>query len=158
VDEDQPQLNCPSCGQSLRGLEPLAPGQVLRCPECGGVTSIQAIAANFVRHRAARHRLPATIGVTALAAWAVGNLLQFRSAWTASTAFLVLCFVIGATITGWFTILWHKPPVGSRLFAALGGGAIGALTAECIGAFAAPLAVIAWIFALHRWALARGYA
>lgn len=54
---DQPQLACPSCGQSLRGLEPLGPKQVLRCPECGSITSIMRLAERHVARRRQIRRL-----------------------------------------------------------------------------------------------------
>jgi len=48
---DHPQLACPSCGHSLRGLEPVGPAQVLRCAECGEVTSIGWLAKSHVEQR-----------------------------------------------------------------------------------------------------------
>ena len=55
---EQPQLDCPSCGQSLRGLEPLPPALLLRCPECGTVTSITQLAADFTQRQKDIRRLP----------------------------------------------------------------------------------------------------
>ncbi len=46
-----PQLDCPACGQSLRGLAPMPPALLLRCPECGHVTSIPQIAQREVAQR-----------------------------------------------------------------------------------------------------------
>lgn len=48
---DSPIPTCPSCGQNLRGLAPLPPALLLRCPECGTVTTVRRIAEREVHHR-----------------------------------------------------------------------------------------------------------
>jgi predicted RNA-binding Zn-ribbon protein involved in translation (DUF1610 family) len=64
------QPDCPSCGQSLRGLSPMPPALLLRCPECGHVTTVQKIAERHVEHRRSTSHLLlwATLLLLALAA------------------------------------------------------------------------------------------
>ena len=58
TDLDQPHLNCPICGQSLLGLRPLPPALLLRCPECGHVTSIPQITRrDIAQRRSLKHLL-----------------------------------------------------------------------------------------------------
>ena len=54
---NQPQLVCPVCGHNLRGLEPVGPKQVLRCAECGNITSIMRLAEIHLARRRQIHRL-----------------------------------------------------------------------------------------------------
>jgi len=49
--DHQPNFACPACGQSLRGLAPMPPALLLRCPECGHVTTVQHIARRDVQQR-----------------------------------------------------------------------------------------------------------
>lgn len=48
---ESPNFACPSCGQSLRGLAPMPPALLLRCPECGHVTSVPQITRREVHHK-----------------------------------------------------------------------------------------------------------
>ena len=74
-EANQPRLLCPSCGQSLRGQAPLAPALLLRCPECGAVTSIPRLAA---AHLARRRRLQwlgwaILLGVALVVVWIIAQ-------------------------------------------------------------------------------------
>lgn len=51
TEPDAFHLACPSCGQNLRGLAPMPPALLLRCPECGTVTTVRKIAEREVHHR-----------------------------------------------------------------------------------------------------------
>ncbi len=71
TEPDNPNLACPSCGQSLRGLLPMPPALLLRCPECGHVTTVRHIAQRDVNHRRS---------ITHLLLWASLLLLAFVAA------------------------------------------------------------------------------
>lgn len=51
TESETPNFACPSCGQNLRGLAPMPPALLLRCPECGHVTTVKHIAQRDVHHR-----------------------------------------------------------------------------------------------------------
>lgn len=154
---DQPQLACPACGHSLRGLEPIGPAQLLRCPECGLVTSIGRIAALFVERQRDRQRLPMTI-VLAAGLVAVHGLLARQGDRLPGDMqpALGLMFFIGAAFSAWFTIPWFGPAAGARAIAILGGGMIETLAALQFHMRLAFLPTIAWCIVLHMWSRRRG--
>jgi hypothetical protein len=68
------QLRCPSCDYDLHGQQ-IAADDVVRCPECGAVTSLNIIAATLVHRRRRERRVFADLMI-ALALFAAAMLLS----------------------------------------------------------------------------------
>jgi hypothetical protein len=152
----QPALACPACGYSLRGQSPLEPGQVLRCPECGSVTSIADLAARHLRRQRDLNRLAMMMLVTAALVMLFALLrrspLTFMHVERPFTAF---GFFLGAGVSLLQSAMWDHPPRSTRLIFILGGGAAMAAAAG-LSPFLILTAYI-WWFAWHLWASKRGY-
>ena len=150
---DHPRLACPACGYSLRGIEPLGPAQALRCPECGGVTSIGVLAAQHARRRSAQHRL---VKMLAIIAAAIGLFAFFRPdpEHFAVPGARALGLFLGLTITALLSLVWQNPPWLMRSAFIAGGGLVLMFTIDRF----VPLPILAWWLGWHIWAMRRGYA
>jgi len=157
---DQPQLNCPSCGQSLRGLEPLPPALLLRCPECGTVTSITQLAADFTQRQKDIRRLPLLVLqslIIAAVVLAVAELLDSVQL-LQDPSVLGFAFLLGAGISGWFTVPWRDAPASARFIAIIGGGVVEVIATMFLGLRLGCLPMLAWCWIVHLHAKQRGFA
>ncbi len=150
----QPTLACPACGYSLRGQPPLGPGQVMRCPECGGGTSIGAIVRDYARRQRDQHRLVWMILITA-AFVTLFAILPRPVLPRVETSFTAFGFFLGAGMSALMSALWDHPPRHLRSIFVLGGGAALAAAVSVTPA----LVVVAhmWWFVWQAWATKRGY-
>jgi hypothetical protein len=152
----QPALACPACGYSLRGQPPIEPGQILRCPECGSVTSIADLAARHLRRQRDLRRLAMMMLITA-ALVTLFALLR-RSPFmliSVERPFTAFGFFLGAGVSLLQCAMWDHPPRSTRVIFILGGGAAMAAAAG-LSPFLILMAYL-WWFGWHLWASKRGY-
>jgi hypothetical protein len=155
-----PQLACPSCGHSLRGLEPLPPALLLRCPECGQVTSISKLAAEYAARQREIRQLPLLALSAGIASIVIPTIAQTLIAPQSpfDRSVMIFAMVFSALISGCFTLRWPVAPTWARLAAMISGGAIGAAAVALVGLSLGGLLLMGWWWALHRWAQRQGFA
>ena len=154
------QLTCPKCGYSLKGQQP--EGSVLRCPECGRLTSLRFILDDQRRKQRGRRDMLLAVGFgTAVIALAMVLSYRARLEPTSFRSFdrMGLIGAIVFMVALIMSLRWIGATWRHRLLFALGLAGLVALALVVRGPLSYILgaAVVAWFIGYHVHALRQGY-
>ena len=148
---NKPTLACPHCGYALRGHAPDAQ-HIIRCPECGGMTTLIAIVDEHQRRRKQFDQLLLAIAIVILAMPFLAIVMPAVDEMLERAARVgVVRLLIGAGLV--YLIIWkYRDRLGVIACFAATAGAIPLLLAAAPPARWPLLLLSLWLGAVHLWA------